>query len=402
MIVLKNGLVLEDNQLVKKDILIDGNKIIDVAQDIRFEGEYNIDISKCWVIPGTIDVHAHFREPGYEHKGTVFSESRAAASGGITTAMSMPNLKPTPDCLKNLELENEIIARDSAIRIYPFASVTKGERGVELSDLESLRYRIRGLSDDGVGVNNLPLLKKAMLWAKENDVVISSHAEFEGKGTSAEAEYLAVERELELVKEIGCKYHFCHLSTARSFDAVKKAQQEGLDVTCEVTPHHLTLCEDDINQNTNFKMNPPLRSRSDMFATINALLSGVATMIATDHAPHSEKEKAVEYDNAPNGIIGFETFLPIIYTYFIKTGLASYADFLKWTVYNPAKRFGLLHGEIEKGGLADIAVLDLLTPRQYKKEDIISKAKNSPYIGDTLYGFNLLTIVDGKIVYIRN
>lgn len=241
-----------------------------------------------------------------------------------------------------------------------------------------------------------------MNWAKDNDVVISSHAEYEGKGTSPEAEYLAVERELELVKNVGCKYHFCHLSTARSFEAVKKAQQEGYNVTCEVTPHHLTLCQDDIGQNPNFKMNPPLRNRSDMFATINALLSGVATIIATDHAPHSEEEKSQEFDKSPNGIIGFETFLPTIYTYFIKTGLAKYSDFLNWTVFNPAKRFVLPHGEIKKGGLADIAVLDVLTPRQYKKENIVSKAKNSPYIGDTLYGFNLLTIVDGKIVYIRN
>ncbi|MEG1791482.1 MAG: dihydroorotase [Clostridia bacterium] len=399
MILLKNGSVLLGGSLIKKDILIEGNLIKKIDDCISLSNCNVIDVSKCWVIPGTIDVHAHFREPGFEGKGTIYSESRSAAKGGITSAMAMPNLNPTPDCYENLQIEQSIIDVESVIKIYPYASVSKGELGIEVSALDELIGKVKGITDDGRGVNNIDVLKQAMRWAKANDVVISSHAEMNGYGTSGEAEYLAVERELALVKEIGCKYHFCHMSTERSFNAIEKAKLNGVDVTCEVTPHHLVLCEDDICGNTNFKMNPPLRSRRDMMFTIKALLTGVADMIATDHAPHSEQDKAVVYEKAPNGIIGFETLAPIIFTYFIKTGLASYEKFLNWLVYNPSDRFSILHSNIEEGSVADIAVLDIENQHTYRKDEILSKSKNSPFIGESLFGMNVLTLVDGKVVY---
>jgi Dihydroorotase and related cyclic amidohydrolases len=317
----------------------------------------------------------------------------------VTTALAMPNLSPTPDSAENLAVEEDIIKRDSIIRIYPFGCVSVGEKGECVADYDGMQGRIIGLSDDGVGVNNIDVLKEAMRWAKEHNTIIASHAEYEGLGTSPEAEYLAVECEIKLASEIGCKYHFCHISTERSFKAIKNAQLNGVDVTCEVTPHHLLLCDEDINNDANFKMNPPLRSRSDRVATVRALLDGTASIIASDHAPHSETEKQKEYNSAPNGIIGFETTLPLIYTNFVKTGVISRRRFLELTVYNPAARFGLSRNGIEEGAVADIAVLDIINPHIYTREEILSKGRNTPFIGRALYGKNVLTLVDGKVVY---
>ncbi len=397
MIVLKNALILSGEKLIKKDILIEGGIIAKIADFIY--GDDYIDCNECWVIPGTIDIHAHFREPGFERKGTILSESKSAAKGGIVTAMAMPNLNPAPDCLSSLRLEKDIIKKDALINIYPYAAISKGELGKEISDLDGMENEINALSDDGRGVNNIPLLRQAMAWAKAHGKVIASHAEMEGYGTIPQAEYLAVQRELALVKEIGCKYHFCHISTKQAFNLIKQAQLNGVSVTCEVTPHHLTLCEDDVCGNTNYKMNPPLRTKEDMQATIDALLDGTATVIATDHAPHSKAEKSTSYESAPCGIIGFETALPVCYTALVKTGLATPKRFLEWTVYNPAAIMGLPVNKIAEGERADIAVLDINNPHIYTEEEILSKAVNSPFIGKEYYGFNRLTIKDGKIIY---
>lgn len=395
---LKNGLILSNGGLIVKDILIGGGVIKKIGDNLKADDAV-IDVSKCWVIPGAIDVHAHFREPGFENKGTVFSESQSAAKGGIVTAMAMPNLCPAPDRKAALDIERDIIAQKSLINVYPYGCVTKGEKGVEPADYESMKGYIKAITDDGRGVNNLTLLRQAMLWAKANGVVVASHAEAEGYGDSPEAEYIAVERELQLAKEIGCKYHFCHISTQKAFEMIKTARLNGVNVTCEVTPHHLTLCGEDVCGNTNFKMNPPLRTRIDMECTVNALLDGTADMIATDHAPHAENEKAVPYPLAPNGVIGFETMLPVCYTALVKTGLCTHGAFLKLTVYNPAERFGLPVSRIAEGERADLAVLDIHNKRAYTKEEIKSKGVNSPFIGRELYGFNRLTILNGNIIY---
>lgn len=395
MILLKNGLILQGDNLVKKDILIEGEFIKKIADSIENVDCQTIDVSKKWIIPCGVDVHAHLREPGFEHKETVATGTLSAAKGGIGTIISMPNLNPTPDSLENLKVQQDIIDRDALIRVYPSASVTVGEKGEKLSDIESLNGAVCAFTDDGLCVNNLEVLANAM---KIVEKPILSHAEAKEAKDKEEAEYMAVERELELLRKNPCSYHFCHLSMAKSFEMVKKAQLEGLDVTCEVMPHHLFLNKSQIVDG-NWKMNPPLRGEEDRKATVEALLGGVATMIATDHAPHSPEEKAREYNLCPNGIIGFETMFPTCYTYLVKTGLATHAQLLDWTVYEPAKRFGLVHGEIKEGGLCDIAVLDIETEREYKREEILSKSKNSPFIGFKLYGFNTLTIIGGKIRY---
>lgn len=398
MILLKNGFIILNNKLVKKDILVENEIIKKISDEISCDCEV-IDVSKKLVIPGAVDVHVHLREPGFEYKETIATGTMSAAKGGITSIMSMPNLNPCPDSYEHLKVQLDIIKKDSFVNTYPFGSVSVNEEDKYISNIEEMHEYVYGLSDDGKGVNNLELLEQAMIQAKKYNLTIASHAEDNIYKYSEAGEYVAVRREIELAKKIGCKYHFCHMSTKESFDAIKKAQAEGYtNITCEVAPHHLVLNKEMI-QNANYKMNPPLRSEEDRLATVKALLDGVACMIASDHAPHSDEEKSKEYDLCPNGIIGLETMIPIIYTDFVKTNLISLDRFLEILVYNPIKVFNLPKRDLKEGMVADIAVLDIENEQVYAKENIVSKGKNSPFIGKKYYGFNTLTIVGGKIIY---
>lgn len=395
--IIKNGFIVKNNELVKQDILIE-NGIISQISDV-IDGNDIIDAKDCLIIPGACDVHVHLREPGYTYKETIKTGTLSAAKGGVTTILSMPNLNPCPHNLENLKIQQEIINKDALVNTYPYASVSKNEKGEELADLENLVKNVYAISDDGVGVNNIEILKQAMKIAKKYNIVMASHAEDLIDSKLPQGEYVAVQREIEFAKEIGCKYHFCHLSTKESFDAIRKAKEEGYtNITCEVSPHHLILDETMIKDG-NYKMNPPLRSVENKLETIKALLDGTATMIASDHAPHSEKEKSQAYDLCPNGIIGLETMIPIIYTYFIDTKLATYDDFLNWLVYKPREIFNLPKRKIEVGFIADLAILDIKNARKYTKEEIKSLGKNSPYIGMEFKGFNKYTLVNGIIVW---
>jgi dihydroorotase len=397
MITIKNGLLLLNNNLVKKDIYIENGIIKEISENLDIKGEL-IDAEGCFIMNGAIDAHVHLRQPGFEYKETIESGTLASAKGGITTCLAMPNLNPCPDSLENLNVELEIIERDGLVNIYPYGAVTVAQKGMDLADLESFKDKVCAITDDGVGVNNIDLLVKAMKFAKENDMVIASHAEDSVNGKLPEGEYKAVIREIELAKEIGCKYHFCHMSTKESFEAIKKAQEEGYPITCEVAPHHLILNESMI-KDANWKMNPPLRDEENRLETVKALLSGVASMVASDHAPHSEEEKSREYDKCPNGILGLETMLPVVYTHFVKTGMATLKDFVSWFVDNPNKVFNLGERKIEVGYPADITILDLDNKHLYTKDEIVSLSKNSPYIGMEFYGFPILTMVSGKVLF---
>lgn len=403
MVLIKNGKIIEDNQLISKDILIDNGKIIDIALlDMNTANLEIVDATGCLVMPGAVDVHVHLREPGFETKETVLTGTKSSAKGGVTTIMPMPNLNPCPDNLEHLNQELAILAKDSLVNYYPYGTITVNEEDKVLADIDSFHHLVKAITDDGRGVNNLTLLEEACLKAKKYDLVVASHAEDNVYKYAPEGEYIAVEREIEIAKKTGCRYHFCHMSVKESFDAIRKAQKEGYtNITCEVAPHHLVLNQDMI-QNANFKMNPPLRSEANRLATIEALLDGTACMIASDHAPHTELEKSQEYDKCPNGIIGLETMVPIIYTEFVKTGLISLNRFLDILVYNPIKVFGLPKRSLEVGSVADIAVIDITHEHTYCKEEILSKGKNSPYIGNSYYGFAVCTIVNGKIVYKNN
>lgn len=398
MITIKNGWLLENQELVQKDIYIENGIIKRIAKDLEPKGEV-IDARGGFIMNGAIDVHVHLREPGYTHKETIATGTLAAAKGGVTTCLAMPNLNPTPDSLEHLLIEQSIIEKDALVNVLPYGSVSVSQKGEVLSDVINLKEKVVAFTDDGVGVNNIPLLIKMMELAKEYNLVIASHAEDLINGKLPEGEYKAVIREIELAKKIGCKYHFCHLSTKESFDAIRKAKEEGYtNITCEVAPHHLILNENMI-KDANYKMNPPLRSEVNRLETVRALLDGTAEMIASDHAPHSEEEKSKEYEKCPNGILGLETMLAIIYTNFVKTKLASYQDFVRWFVESPTKVFNLKEKKIEVGYEADLTILDTQNKRRYIKEEIVSKGKNSPYIDMEFYGFPICTILNNKIVW---
>lgn len=401
MILIKNGSIVLDNKLVKKDILINGKEIVLIDDCIDRPCEI-IDAKGCLVMPGACDVHVHFREPGFEKKETIKTGTLSAAKGGFTTVMPMPNLNPCPDNYANLQKELDIIMKDAVVNCYPYGAVSVNEKGIERAQVEEIHDMVYAISDDGRGVNNIDLLEDVMRLAKKYDLVIASHAEDLVNGYLPEGEYVAVRREVELAKKIGCRYHFCHMSTKESFEAIRKARNEGYtNITCEVAPHHLVLNETMI-KNGNFKMNPPLRSEENRLATIEAMLDGTAQMIASDHAPHTEEEKSnPDYNKIPNGIIGLETLLPIVYTEFVKSGIIDLNKFLDLVVFNPIKIFHLPKRELKEGYVADITILDIENPHTYTKEEILSKGKNSPFIGNTYYGFPKYTLVNGKIVYKR-
>ncbi len=398
MIILKNVLILEgENNLVKKDVAISSGKIDKIGDALHACDVPVIDCKEMWLIPAGVDVHVHLREPGFCHKETVKTGTLAAVKGGFGTIMTMPNLNPTPDSVANLKVQLDILATDSLVHCYPFASVTVGEKGEKISDLAELSSYVKGFTDDGVGVNNYEILAEAMDIAGKNNIVIASHAELTGYGTSEKAEYLACEKEIELLRSHPCKYHFCHISTAESFRLISNAKKEGLNVTCEVTPHHLLLNNDNGIPNNNYQMNPPLRSSENVQAAVNALISSTASMIATDHAPHTAEEKNSE--KSPNGITGLETALPLIYTHFVKNGLISHKQFIEITSENPATRFNLPFTSIEEGATADLALLDINNSHTFTACEIVSKSSNTPFIGETYFGKNCLTLINGEIVY---
>lgn len=392
---LVNGYVILNEELVKKDIYIKNGKIVDYVENPQI-----INCKDLLITPGICDIHVHLREPGFTNKETILSGTKSAAKGGVTSIFAMPNLKPYPDSIANVEVEEHIIKRDAVVNVYPIACLTREEKSKELSDIKELSERVLAFSDDGVGFKDLELLERGMELVKENNRVICSHAEdYNYLPTSNLSESEAVRKELLLVKKTNVKYHFCHISTKESFKHIKEAQEAKLMVTCEVTPHHLFLNDSLINNDPNFKMNPPLRSYEDMLATQEALLSGVATIIATDHAPHTKADKSLPYEKALNGIIGLETLVPLVYTNLIKTKKASFSDFKKWLIDNPRKLMGLSYVNLEVGEIADIACFDIFNSHIYQEEEILSKGKNSPFIGKELYGFCKYTFVNGKLVY---
>lgn len=392
---LKGGFIIQNNKLIKKDIYIKDNLIVDYLAEAK-----EIDCTNLLVMPGVCDLHVHLREPGQTAKETILTGTKAAAKGGVTTIFAMPNLIPYPDSLEGLKVEEDIILKDAVVNVYPYACITKSEKGKELSDISVLAKRVLAFSDDGVGINDYELLKKAQILVKDANRIICSHAEdYSYVPTDNRSEYMAVKNELEVVKETKVKYHFCHLSTKESFTYVRQAKALGLDVSCEVTPHHLFLNQNMINDDPNFKMNPPLRSIEDQQATIKALLDGTASVIATDHAPHTKEDKNKPYAKALNGIIGLETLVPLVYTNLIKTGIAGYDLFLDWLVNNPRKVMGLAKVSLDSGNIADIACFDIFNSHIYKEEEIVSKGKNSPFIGQELYGFCKYTFVNGKLIY---
>ena len=314
------------------DLIVSGG-VIGGASDAVFQ------FNNCVVFPGFIDVHVHLREPGFSYKETVKSGSLAAARGGYTAVCSMPNLKPVPDTLGNLEAQLEIIKKDAAINVLPYGSITKGEQGGELSDMEEMAPYVCAFSDDGRGVQSEEMMKAAMLKAKSLGKMIVAHCEDNSllnggyihlgnyaaahghRGICSESEWKPIERDIKLAAETGCAYHVCHISTKESVELIRKAKAAGVDVTCETAPHYLLLSDKDLQEDGRFKMNPPLRDESDREALIEGICDGTIDMIATDHAPHSAEEKSRGLEKSLMGIVGIETAFPLLYTYLVKKNI---------------------------------------------------------------------------------
>ena len=360
---------------------------------------------------GFCDVHVHFREPGFSYKGTVLTESAASARGGYTAVMTMPNLNPVPDTVGNLKEQLTIIERDAAIDVYPYASITVGQKGEALSDMENLAPLCIGFSDDGRGVQSEKLMEEAMIKAKKLGKIIVAHCEDNSllrggyihdgeyasahghKGICSESEWGPIARDVELIRKTGCSYHVCHISTKESVDIIRRAKAEGLDITCETAPHYLILDDSCLEENGRFKMNPPLRSKEDREALVEGLLDGTIDMIATDHAPHSMEEKSKGLKDSAFGIVGIETAFPAMYTHFVKTGLLSIDRLEELLAIAPRKRFGL---PIEDAGFSIWSIDEEFT---VDPNEFISLGKATTFTGLKMYGKNMLTYHRGKVVF---
>lgn len=382
--------------------------------NIKLKNDYDSELKKnVIIIPTFADVHVHLREPGFFYKETIRTGTMAAARSGYGLLMSMPNLQPVPDCLANLEQELKIIKKEACIDVIPYGSITKGEKGQELSDMEEMAPFVAGYSDDGVGLNSPELMESAMKIAKKTGKLIAAHcedmelraggyihagryaAQHGHKGICSESEYKPIERDLKLAAKTGCKYHVCHVSAKESVQLIREAKKVGIDVTCETAPHYLTLTDDMLKEDGRFKMNPPIRSKQDREALIEGILDGTIDMIATDHAPHSAEEKAKGLEGSAMGITGLETSFPVIYTELIKTGILSLEKVLELMCYNPRKRFGLAMPDMD----TDYAVWDLETEYSIDSESFISMGKATPFDGWKVYGRCLKTVVGGTTVW---
>ncbi len=405
---LKNAKIYINGALKMYDMLIDGTDLSIFTGDLS-----RVDFpvfDNTAVFPGFCDVHVHFREPGFSYKERIYTGSRAAAHGGYTAVCTMPNLVPPPDSEENILKQISIIEADAAIAVYPYATITKHQAGTELSDMEALSRHAVAFSDDGKGIQTRELMKEAMLKAKSLGKMIVAHCEdnsllrggyiHDGEyarshghaGICSESEYGQIARDLELVKETGCSYHVCHISTKESVDLIRRAKQDGLDITCETAPHYLTLTDDDLEEHGRFKMNPPIRSAEDRNALIAGIKDGTIDMIATDHAPHSINEKSLGLKDSLMGVTGIEAAFPVLYTELVLKNIITLDELIKLLSDNPRRRFGIRSD-------AGFTVFDLSKKYRVNPCDFISMGKSTPFENKEVLGECLITVFDGKAVY---
>ncbi len=375
-----------------------------------FDGAIVSKFNNCFVFPAFCDVHVHLREPGFSYKEDILSGTSACARGGYTDVFSMPNLNPVPDCVENLKEQLALIEKGAVIHVHPYASITVGQKGEELSDLENLAPMCAGFSDDGRGVQSEDMMRNAIIKAKELGKIIVAHCEDNSllhggyihdgeyarlhghKGICSESEWKPIERDLKLAKEIGCKYHVCHISCKESVELIRKAKAEGVDVTCETAPHYLVMNDMDLQEEGRFKMNPPIRSEEDRLALVEGLIDGTIDMIATDHAPHSSEEKSKGLHNSLMGVVGIETAFAVLYTKLVKTGVITLEKLIEVLAVNPRKRFGLPETK-------DFCVFDLEREFTVDPNEFLSKGRATPFEGERLFGKCQMTVCDKNIVY---
>ena len=417
---LKNGKLIDYKTNTEDyfDILIENEKIKEISKEINTKADKVIDCTNLFIIPGMIDIHCHLREPGFEHKETIETGMQSAVKGGFTTICPMPNTNPTCDSTFILQKIQDEAKRVGICNVLPYGSVTIGEKGEELTDFEELKNAgAIAFSDDGMPVVRAKIMRDAMIKANEMNTFVASHCEEKELGKGAinagkiaeklnvegvfpEAEILMAAREVEIAEINNVRAHICHISAKETARLIRDAKKRGVNITCETCPHYYSFTEEEVLvSGTNAKMNPPLRKEEDMEEIIKALKDGTIDCIITDHAPHSKEEKEVELSKAPNGIIGFETALAATITNLVDKGHISYLDMVKLTSYNPAKILGIDRGVIKEGRIADITIFNPNEKYIYAKEDIVSKSKNTPFIGKELKGRVKYTIVNGYVVY---
>ena len=362
------------------------------------------------IVPGLCDVHVHFREPGFSYKETIASGSAAAAHGGYTAVCTMPNLSPVPDCAEHLKAQLDAIDKSAVIKVIPYGAITVGEKGEELSDMEIMADKVCAFSDDGRGVQNDGMMREAMAKAKRLGKIIAAHCEdnsllFGGyihdgeyakahghRGISSESEYRQIERDLRLAEETGCAYHVCHISTKESVELIRQAKAHGVDVTSETAPHYLVLCDEDMQEDGRFKMNPPLRSREDKQALIEGIKDGTIDMIAADHAPHSAEEKGRGLEKSLMGVVGLETAFPVLYTELVMKNIITLDRLVELMSFKPKERFGIDTNN-------DFAVFDISEAYKIDPENFLSMGRATPFAGREVFGRCLLTVHNEKVVY---
>ena len=365
------------------------------------------DNDKYFVFPGFCDVHVHFREPGFSYKETVESGSLAAANGGFTAVCAMPNLNPVPDSLENLSAEMEAIEHFAKIRVLPYGALTKGEKGEELADLDGMAPFVCAFSDDGRGVQNEEMMLAAMTEAKKLGKIVAAHCEQNSllkggyihdgeyakkhghRGICSESEYAQVARDIELARRTGCAYHVCHISCKESVELIRNAKKSGVDVTCETAPHYLVLCDDDLQEDGRFKMNPPLRSSEDRAALTEGLQDGTIDMIATDHAPHSAEEKSKGIEKSLMGVVGLETAVPVLYTELVKKNIITLEKLVDLMSCSPRRRFGI-------GGDEGFTVFDLEAKYTVDPNIFKTKGRATPFSGREVFGKCVMTVYGGQ------
>lgn len=420
--ILGNGKLLNhEGVLIPVEVLVEDGRIVAMGESIPRDNHEWVDCQGGLISAGLIDVHVHLREPGFEHKETIETGAKAAARGGFTTICCMPNTRPSIDSVETVTYILNKAREAGMARVIPYGAITVRQLGKELTDFAGLKEAgIFALTDDGVGVQSTAMMKKAMQAAKELGISIVAHCEdddllipgaalHDGEvakrhglpGIPSESESIHVGRDILLAEQTGVHYHVCHISAKESVRLVRDGKRAGVNVTCEVTPHHLLLCDEDIPENldTNWKMNPPLRSREDRAALIAGLKDGTIDMIATDHAPHTAEEKANGINRAPFGIVGSETAFPLLYTHFVQTGELTLKELVDLLTIKPAAAFGLPYGRLEVGATADLTVIDLETEKKIDPAAFASKGTNTPFTGWACKGWPILTLVDGKIVH---
>lgn len=416
---LKDAFVYRNGAFQKQDVIVFDGVIQSIGVSIS-SGEFDsvFHLNNCYLIPGFVDVHVHLREPGFSYKETIASGTLAAARGGYTAVCAMPNLNPPPDTKAHIQEEIACIERTAMVHVYPYACITKGQKGDgELVDFAALSPYAVGFSDDGRGVQSGSLMEEAMRRAKAAGSLIAAHCEVDSLlkggyihdgiyakehghlGICSESEYLQIERDIQKVRLTGCPYHVCHISTKESVDLIRRAKAEGLPVTCETGPHYLTLCEEELEEDGRFKMNPPLRGRSDRQALVEGLLDGTIDVIATDHAPHAPEEKAKGLAGSAMGIVGLETAFPVLYTKLVKPGILSLEAMIEKMSVRPREIFHLGKGVIEPGAKADLAVLNLDREWTVEPEQFLSKGRATPFAGWRLTGENVLTMIEGDVIW---